>query len=89
MDGELVHSRRKGSQVWRDRRGVINADLQHCGLTVNADTLFEGVWSFGHLVKRNETLTASQFADRVERHYDAEEPRTRTILRALRMCGEG
>lgn len=78
----------QGSYVWRDHMNVLHADLSHCGLKVNSETLHHGVRSFGHLVQRNESLTASQFAARIERHYDKEHPQTADVLRSFRNCND-
>ena len=78
----------QGSHVWRDRTNVLHADLSHCGLKVNAETLHHGVRSFGHLVSRNESLTASEFATRIERHYCTSNPQTADVVRSFRACND-
>ena len=78
----------QGSYVWRDHANVLHASLSHCGLKVNSETLHHGVRSFGHLVKRNESLTAHQFAGRIERHFDPANPQTADVVRSLRMCND-
>lgn len=78
----------QGSYVWRDHVNVLHADLSHCGLTVNSETLHHGVRSFGYLVGRNESLTATQFATRIERHHCTSDPQTADVVRSLRMCND-
>lgn len=76
----------QGSYVWRDQVNVLHADLTHCGLNVNSDTLHHGVRSFGHLLNRNEQLTAAEFASRIERYYCTHNAQTAEVVRSLRQC---
>lgn len=76
----------QGSYVWRDHLRRIRADFSYCGHQVNPDTLHHAVQSFGFLVAANETLTAAEFASRIERTYDAGNPQTAQVLKSLRLC---
>lgn len=42
--------------------------------------------SFDFLINRSERLTFEQLADRIQKHYSIEEPRTAEVLRVLRAC---
>ena len=76
----------QGSYVWRDHLRRIRADFTYCSRQVNDETLHHAVQSFGFLVQGNETLTAAEFAKRIERTYDAGNPRTAQVINALRLC---
>lgn len=77
----------QGSYVWRDHMNVLHADLSH-GPQVNSETLHHGVRSFGFLVARNESLTAAEFASRIERHYSVDNPQTDDVVRSFRRCND-
>ena len=76
----------QGSYVWRDHLRRIRADFSYCSRQVNDETLHHAVQSFGFLVRANESLTAAEFATRIERTYDAGNPQTAQVLTSLRMC---
>ncbi|MGF6440440.1 hypothetical protein [Paraburkholderia youngii] len=49
-------------------------------------TARHGAASFDFLINRSERLTFEQFADRIQKHYSVEEPRTAEVVRVLRAC---
>lgn len=42
------------------------------------------VKSFGHLIERNTTIKANDFADLIGKHYSVETPQTAEVARLLR-----
>ena len=49
-------------------------------------TVRHGAATFDFLIGRSERLTFEEFADRIQKHYSIEEPRTAEVLRVLRAC---
>jgi hypothetical protein len=80
------HTMSQGSFVWRDHLRRIRADFSYCAQEVNDEVLHHAVRSFGFLVQAHESLSAAEFAQRIERVYDARNPQTAQIVASLRLC---
>lgn len=64
--------------------GTIKATVQSHVLQADMSIIQSAIFGFGYLLARNEQCTFSEFAGRIERHYDASNPKTAATLESLR-----